>query len=382
MAKKLALKKLTASDLTFFEWHFRNRNAGNQKAINLNRDVFIDKLYPSLPSIAQKSNWRVPLDLTLYGPGLHREYNLQRKIIKGGTYKNWRLDGEFIFNPAEDPERFNSLEPSDFMLIDFQGDLCPVSARAFFIARRINEDRDLQKAFGSLIGGRSMMTISVAMLEDVVSGAAPSGEHPVYETILDRALEDASQNGLEGTRKLLRRRSGRKLSQVDLERARQNATAIGQIGEEFVNAHLERLRGQGLIAEVEWASTDNAISPYDFKVRQPDGRTVLVEVKSTRGEFERKFHISISELERMSQGPERYDIYRTFELSDYVAKLRIAEDVRQTARGILDLFEQLPDGVTADSVSVSPQILSFGREIDLSMTDDEEGEDSQTTQDL
>lgn len=91
---------------------------------------------------------------------------------------------------------------------------------------------------------------------------------------------------------------------------------------------------------------------------------------------------SVSELERMSQGPERYDIYRTFELSDYVAKLRIVEDVRQTARGILDLFEQLPDGVTADSVSVSPQILSFGREIDLSMTDDEEGEDSQTTQDL
>lgn len=39
MSTKIAVKKLTASDLTFFEWHFKNRNAGNQKAINLNRNV-------------------------------------------------------------------------------------------------------------------------------------------------------------------------------------------------------------------------------------------------------------------------------------------------------------------------------------------------------
>ena len=40
MLKKLAVKRLTASDLTFFVWHFRNQPAGNQKAINLNADVF------------------------------------------------------------------------------------------------------------------------------------------------------------------------------------------------------------------------------------------------------------------------------------------------------------------------------------------------------
>ena len=48
MMDKLALKRLTASDLTFFEWHFKNRNVGNQKAINLNADVFSDQLYPAL----------------------------------------------------------------------------------------------------------------------------------------------------------------------------------------------------------------------------------------------------------------------------------------------------------------------------------------------
>ena len=55
MMDKLALKRLTASDLTFFEWQFKNRNAGNQKAINLNADVFSNQLYPALESHCQGS---------------------------------------------------------------------------------------------------------------------------------------------------------------------------------------------------------------------------------------------------------------------------------------------------------------------------------------
>jgi len=39
MPSRLALKKLTRSDLTFFEPKYRTIGAGNQKAINLNADV-------------------------------------------------------------------------------------------------------------------------------------------------------------------------------------------------------------------------------------------------------------------------------------------------------------------------------------------------------
>ena len=52
MQRRIALKRLTASDLTLFEWQFRNRNAGNQKSINLNADVFIVQLFPSMPEAA------------------------------------------------------------------------------------------------------------------------------------------------------------------------------------------------------------------------------------------------------------------------------------------------------------------------------------------
>lgn len=102
MLKKLAAKRLTASDLTLFEWHYKNKNAGNQKAINLNANVFVDELFPVLPEIADRQDGRIPLDLQIYGPGHKELHNLQRKIIKIGSYKNWRLNGEFIHNPIDE----------------------------------------------------------------------------------------------------------------------------------------------------------------------------------------------------------------------------------------------------------------------------------------
>jgi hypothetical protein len=73
MTSKLALKRLTASDLTIFKWHFENKPAGNQKAINLNADVFIQKLYPSVPLIIEEKQGTLPVNLYIYGPGVSSE---------------------------------------------------------------------------------------------------------------------------------------------------------------------------------------------------------------------------------------------------------------------------------------------------------------------
>lgn len=128
VARKLAVKRLTASDLTFFEWHFRNHNAGNQKAINLNADVFVDELYPALPELSIDSG-KVPVDISVFGPNGKGLQNLQRKIVKFGTYKNWRLNGEFIYNPNEDPGRYNVLSPGDFAFLEFSGAALPASLK-------------------------------------------------------------------------------------------------------------------------------------------------------------------------------------------------------------------------------------------------------------
>ena len=125
MINKLAVKRLTASDLTFFEWHFRNAPAGNQKAINLNADVFSDQLYPSLDNIVRKRQYKLGIDLWIAGPAAAQPVNLQRKIIKGASYKNWRLDGEIVHNPEDQPDRFNVLVPGDIALLGLEGDLFP-----------------------------------------------------------------------------------------------------------------------------------------------------------------------------------------------------------------------------------------------------------------
>src|SRR5438552_8409291 len=102
MNRKIAIKRLTKSDLTFFIWHFENMSAGNQKAINLNSDIFVDTLYPGIQEAALKQDNRFPLNLYISGPSSAEAINLQRKIVKGPAYKNWRLDGEFV---RDDPER-------------------------------------------------------------------------------------------------------------------------------------------------------------------------------------------------------------------------------------------------------------------------------------
>jgi hypothetical protein len=145
---KLALKRLTSSDLTYFQWHLDNNPAGKQKAINLSRNVFIDVLYPSLQNMVNysESNVRIPIDLYIFGPALAGPYHLKRKIIKADSYKNWRLDGETIRSPEGEPERFMVLKPGDIAVMAFEGDLYPRVLHIDFLAADLDVDRDLLKA--------------------------------------------------------------------------------------------------------------------------------------------------------------------------------------------------------------------------------------------
>lgn len=374
MLRKLAIKRLTASDLTFFEWHFRNEPAGNQKAINLNANVFVQELYPSLPLIAQAASGRLAIDLFLYGPGLQGEYNLQRKIVKSGAYKNWRLDGEFIFNPADMPERFNPLKPGDLVILDFLGDLQPTSARAVFISKSIPEDKGLHALIEKALGERSMASWTVSELAELIERAAPPDAHPVNELVLDSALEDAALKGVQGTTRLLRRRSGRRLSRQDLKAALEKAEDTGWRGEGFVNAYLEKLRRENRISAFEWVSYENAIATNDFTVHVDGKNSLLIDAKSTGGDFDCPVHISASELLAMSESALRYDMYRVFEMGESNATIRIAEDLGPLAKEILKAFEGLPKGVTPDSVSVKPSTLTFSDGIQITLPDEPEEE--------
>src|SRR5579864_7841232 len=179
LKSKLALKRLTASDLTFFEWHFRHHNAGNQKAINLNRDVFVDELYPALPDVAEEKSGRIPLDLSVFGPDGKPELNLQRKIVKFGTYKNWRLNGEFIHNPQTDPERFNGLKPDDIAIFEFFGAVVPVSSRLILVGASYPKDVALHASLNTLLGNNAMVSLTIDELARIVENPSIGEDHPV-----------------------------------------------------------------------------------------------------------------------------------------------------------------------------------------------------------
>ena len=103
----------------------------------------------------------------------------------------------------------------------------------------------------------------------------------------------------------------------------------------------------------------------DFEATDVNGVTESIEVKTTSGEFERPFHVSLSELREAATGNRNYRIYRVYGADTEGAKLRVSNDLRPLARNILKLFEQLPAGVAPDGVTIAPSLLSFGKVVRL-----------------
>ncbi len=358
---KIAIKRLTASDLTVFKWQFDN-SLSNQKSINLNADVFIDELYPTLSSTDPGRAGRMPLDLYLYGPGYARSWNLQRKIIKGDSYKNWRLNGEYINNPDESPERFNVLTAGDFAIIDFDGELYPTAAKIVFVSVNVEDDERLHAGIRDS-GNSSMRAISMAELHLIAVASGTPESHPVFELLLDTAIEDAAFGGIDGTTSLLRRTTGRTLTRAALERARQRAEEVGRLGEEIVDIYFSRLVESEALAEYEWVAAENAISPFDFRTKNIGDVDTKVEVKSTTGDFFQTFHLSIAQLFEMRDSTEQFDLYRVFQLDEHCATLRIARNMREFGTSVLSSLASLPNGISVDSISVRPQTISFDHEI-------------------
>ena len=178
--------------------------------------------------------------------------------------------------------------------------------------------------------------------------------------------------GSQGSRRLYAHSTSRQVSKEDVANARRSADETGRIGEELVNAHLNRRAASGDLQSSEWTAEMNAVAPYDFRIVHPTGEIVLIDVKSTAGEFERPLHFSFNEILQIANGAPRYEVYRVFGASITSAKLRICSDTRPMGKVIFDALSLLPDGVTPDSLSVRVDLLPFGPEILIEDCEEEE----------
>jgi hypothetical protein len=361
MSRKLALKRLTASDLTLFKWHFQNLNIGNQKAFNLDSSVLIGRLYPQLGEPSLVPQPRYPLDLYLCGPGLAPANNLQRKILK--QEKNWRLNGELIDNPIENPELYNVLASGDFALFDFSGDVTPTMAKVVLVAAAVQADTAVHAELASRFPRGSMWALEDGLIQEVLDIARPPAGHPLYDWAEVSLLEDAALGGAAGARAINARRGSRGISPDDFMRSRKNAEATGVAGEEMLNAWLEGERLACRIQAFEWTASVNAVAPYDFRVTGTDGSVRVVDAKSTVGGFGNPLHLSLPELTVAVHGPEPYDICRLYEVTDAGAKMRIAKNIGPSLQGVLATLIALPDGIAVDSVSIDPAVIAFPPEV-------------------
>ncbi|WP_407353496.1 hypothetical protein [Luteimonas sp. R10] len=371
MPRKLALKRLTASDLTLFKWHFQNHPAGKQKAFNLDANVLIGELYPQLGEPALVPQPRYPLDLYLCGPGLAPANNLQRKILK--QQKNWRLNGELIDSPVESPELYNVLEPGDFALFEFSGDVTPTTANVVLVARALPEDAGLHAELVLRFADGSMWVLEDELVQEVLSAGSPPAGHPLYDWADTSLLEDAVLGGTAGAETINARRGSRGVSPEDFMRSRRNAEATGVAGEELLNAWLDGERREGRIRTFEWIASTNAVAPYDFRVTDVTDGVRVIDAKSTVGGFGNPVHLSLMELMLAVQGPDPYDICRLYEVTESKGKMRVARHIGPSLHHILEALNALPSGVSVDSISIRPEILSFSPEVIMLGASDAEG---------
>lgn len=315
--------------------------------------------------MAAATNNEIALALTIYGPDAKQAHKLARKIIKTASYKNWRLNGEFVPGPPDDPARYDRIQPGDLAIMSFTGESAPRTLDLILVSRLSPTDAALHISLERLFGdsGRSMIVVTPAQITEAADAASVEDSHPVYivaaDADMEAALEDAALGGHEGTSKLLRNKRNRFISAQDLAAAKARAGAIGMDGEGLIDTLLAAQMMAGKLAHYRWVASENAISPYDFETFTPSGERTLIDVKTTSGPFDNMIHISISEIIQAADTVP-YHIYRVFELNENGGWLRVSDAINSLARHLKALHENhMPQGIRVDGFSIATSALTW-----------------------
>jgi hypothetical protein len=353
-----AVKRLRKSDLTFFDVQFRRLKSGNQKAINLNRDVFIDLLFPLAPARSAGAPLRFPCEIRIFGPGLiSPPRTVMRKVIAaGGTQKNWRLNGETVTadQDAPRPDRYDNLQENDLALFRFEGAEVPQAIDILLVSGVDSEEVHLFESLDGILGSARMRMLTEADLLPLLDFCAEN--HPIRELIdpeLDQVLIEAVQ-GSAAALAVVRKRGIRRTSHDSLAEAKATAERIGRDGETLVAAYLHGQIAEQKISQAIWESETNATHPFDFTVYQGT-EPLKVEVKSTTGEHSRTMMFSQAEIEHAA-GDENFEVWRVSNLSAEGGLIRRTKGLPDLARRILASMQPVP-GVSPTGWTIAPSSL-------------------------
>lgn len=376
MADFYAVKRLAGSDLGWFASLYHKFTNTNLKGINLNADVVVDNFYRDLPIIASQTGNQVKVGVTMFGPSMASGYPGTFKMVKSGNSKNWRLNGTLVYDPRESVGRFNVLEPGDVAIFAFDGRPVPTDVTLVLLARASADDAVLQRHFDSMIPGgtKTMIPLLPAQIAEALALAGVPSAHPLSFLFDDEetaeALEDVARGGVKGLRTLRARRGGRRITRLEMEKAKRQNEQTGADGEALVNDYLASIQNAGGTWEHVWKSDQYADGPYDFECKSQGGALgdteFVIDAKATKGKFEADFHMSMGEVYHASEGAVPYLIYRVYGLTGDGGTIRVSSDIREFAKRLRQVQESaVPLGVTVDSFSIQVNTagLSWGEPI-------------------
>lgn len=373
--KKLALKKLKASDLSFFKSYLTKHPQTKQKGLNLDLRVMQGQFFPSLKALLEPlDKMAAHVDLTMFGPGMASAHSLARKVKRDA--KNIRLNGEIVDSPVDQPGRYDVLAPGDFAIMEFVGAALPRAVSVVLIAAGHREDSSVHSALQPFLPfpDDSMKTLSEDDLRSVVNIADPSVDHPIRDWLDTDLLEEVGQGDATAAETLNKRRPGRGLSPSDFKASKDSAERTGRLGEELLD---QFLRSPGLpdVLSYEWVAQTNAISPFDFRLGAEGDGERHADAKSTSGKFENPIYLSIAEVRHAVEDGVPYDIFRLYDVKETSAFLKIAKDVGPRLALVLTSLKGMPAGVRVDSLSFDPLFFDFDSEtycLEVAVDDDEE----------
>lgn len=380
MPQHIALKYLQSSDLTLFDviWQRDNAwfNAGQidrvskQKAINLNAREFLDGLYPGLRAAAERGVRRLPLAMTIYGPGAAGPQEVTRKVIRSPRSKNWRLNGETIDEPDGEAGRYSRLAPGDLALLKFGGELEPQTVQMALVSAASGEDAVIRELMRSM-DETGMVLIAPAHLSGLLQRVDVPRAHPLWLLAEDVELDEALERAFEGDPaplEAIKRRRQTRSAGASLDqylRARQAAELAGREGEEIVAEWL------GEECDVfDWVSDKEPLSPFDMLAEGgpiAPGLTYL-DVKTTRGGFNAQFHLPMSEAAFAAELDLPFRLVRVFDLQSGVPKARVSAPINTFAKALLASHDgAFAAGIRADGFVISPMTpdLVWGEPVNL-----------------
>lgn len=149
----------------------------------------------------------------------------------------------------------------------------------------------------------------------------------------------------------------RKPRRYDIEKAQKLFQQIGRKGEEIVHEHLNRLVYSREIQSFQWMNQNSESGlPYDFEIRNNDGKIIYSDSKATSYRFEQQMIFSSQEFQFINEN-QNYMVHRVFNLNEN-PRLKVCANIADITDNFMNNYMDFSDAIKQDDIFVGSMKIS------------------------